>query len=165
MVQNISKDKLLTLYIKENQESFYRLAYSYVKSSDTALDLVQDAIVKALQKRETLKNEEYLKTWFYRILINECLMYIRKNKKIVYINDLEDYIPNDSFIDNHDDVEQLYNAIEELEPNLKTIVLLRFFEDMKLSEIAKITNTNLNTVKSRLYKALNLLRLKVEDFQ
>ena len=92
-------------------------------------------------------------------------MYIRKNKRIVYINDLEEYIPNDSFIDNHDDVEQLYNAIEELETNLKTIVLLRFFEDMKLCEIANITNTNLNTVKSRLYKALNLLRLKVEDFQ
>lgn len=163
---DMSKDKLLTLYIKENQESFYRVAYSYVKNSDTALDLVQDAIVKALQKRSTLKNEDYLRTWFYRILINECLMYLRKNKKIVYLNDLEEYVPNDdNCTDNQYDIQELYNAIEQLEPNLKTIILLRFFEDMKLDEIAKVTNTNLNTVKSRLYKALNLLKLKVEDYQ
>ncbi|MEG0979158.1 MAG: RNA polymerase sigma factor [Oscillospiraceae bacterium] len=161
---DISKDKSLTLFIKENQNSFYRVAYSYVKNPDTALDLVQDAIVKALQKRDTLKKEEYIKTWFYRILINECLMHLRKNKKIVFLNDMYDYDPVDNSTYNQDDVHELYKAIENLEPKLKTIIILRFFEDLKIEEIAKITDSNVNTVKSRLYKALNILKLKVEDY-
>lgn len=167
-MSDISMEKLLTLYIKENQESFYRVAYSYVKDTNTALDVIQEAIIKALKNRNTLKNEEYLKTWFYRILINECLMHIRKNKKITYLDNIDEYSPvrdENNDIDNFDDMQVLYNAIEKLEPNLKTIIILRFFEDMKIEEIAKVTNTNLNTVKSRLYKALKILRISIEDLE
>lgn len=57
----------------------------------------------------------------------------------------------------------LYKAIDELNPKLKTIIILRFFEDMKLEDIANITHTNVNTVKSRLYKALHLLKINLED--
>ncbi len=167
-MSDISMEKLLTLYIKENQESFYRVAYSYVKDTNTALDVIQEAIIKALKNRNTLKNEEYLKTWFYRILINECLMHIRKNKKITYLDNIDECSPirdESNDIDNFDDMQVLYNAIKKLEPNLKTIIILRFFEDMKIEEIAKVTNTNLNTVKSRLYKALKILRISIEDLE
>lgn len=162
---DFSNEITLTHFIKENQDSFYRVAYSYVKNSDTALDLVHDAIVKAIQKKSSLKNDDHFKTWFYRILINECLMYIRKNNKIVYLEDLESYTPSESSTYKQDDVQEIYDAIEKLEPNLKTIIILRFFEDLKIEDIAKITNTNVNTVKSRLYKALNLLRLEVKDLE
>ena len=56
-----------------------------------------------------------------------------------------------------------YEAIEQLNPDLKTVVILRFFEDLKFEDIAKITKTNINTVKSRLYKALKLLRVSIEE--
>lgn len=65
-------------FIRENQQQFYRLAFSYVRDSETAMDLVQDAIVKAIQNMHTLRQPDRLKTWFYRILVNECLMYLRK---------------------------------------------------------------------------------------
>lgn len=167
-MSDTSMDKNLTLYIQENQASFYRVAYSYVKDTDTAFDIIQEAIIKALKNRKTLKNGEYLKTWFYRILINECLMYIRKNKKIIFLDNIEDYMPvcdDNNYIDKFDDMQVLYSAIEKLEPNLKTIIILRFFEDMKLEEIAKVTNTKLSTVKSRLYKALDILRIDINDLQ
>ena len=51
-----------------------------------------------------------------------------------------------------------------LEPKLKMIIILRFFEDMKIEEIAKITRTNTNTVKTRLYKALKILKMNMEEF-
>ena len=57
----------LSDYIVAHQEEFYRLAYSYVKNRDAALDVVQESIVKALAKSDTLRRPEYLKTWFYRI--------------------------------------------------------------------------------------------------
>lgn len=56
-----------------------------------------------------------------------------------------------------DDREALQQAIDRLSPKLKTVVLLRFYEEMQLSEIAEITGTNLSTVKSRLYKGLKKL--------
>ena len=145
-------------FIRENQQQFYRLAFSYVRDNETAMDLVQDAIVKAIQNMHTLRQPDRLKTWFYRILVNECLMYLRKNRKLLPIQSLEQELaaPEQG---NQD----LHEAISQLPPHLRTIILLRFFEDMKLEEIARITRTNLSTVKSRLYKALKLLRLEMED--
>ena len=58
---------------------------------------------------------------------------------------------------------QLYEKINNLKPKLKTVILLRFFEDLKLSEIAQVTKTNENTVKSRLYQALNQLKVEWEE--
>ena len=58
---------------------------------------------------------------------------------------------------------EMLSLIEKLEPELKTIIFLRFYEEMKLEEIAKVTETNLSTVKSRLYRALRLLRLEIAE--
>ena len=55
----------------------------------------------------------------------------------------------------------LYKAIDSLKPKLKTVIILRFFEDKSLAEISKITNSNLSTVKTRLYKALKELKVKI----
>ena len=69
---------ILIDYVKENQEKLYRIAFSYSKDEDASLDIVQEAIAKALKNINKLKEEKYLKTWFYRILINECLQDIKK---------------------------------------------------------------------------------------
>lgn len=148
-------------YLEENQERFYRIAFSYVKNRETAMDLVQDAIVKAFLNFSSLKKKEYVRTWFYRILVNECLMYLRKNR-LLFLQDFEEQIELPHSDKNFEAIE-LYEAIEQLNPDLKTVVILRFFEDLKFEEIAKITKTNINTVKSRLYKALKLLRVSIEE--
>lgn len=75
--------EILINYIKENEDKFYRIAFSYSENEEAALDIVQESIVKSLNHINKLKNEEYVKTWFYRILINECLQYIKKNKRII----------------------------------------------------------------------------------
>ncbi len=154
---NISQDEFAG-FVHENQHKFYRLAYSYVKNRDEALDLVQEAVVRALQKLSALRQPEYMKTWFYRILVNECLMYLRK-RKIVNLP-YEDELLSESVSTDLSSLEML-SCIEKLEPKLKTVVFLRFYEDMKLEEIANVTETNLSTVKSRLYRALKLLRLEI----
>ena len=146
----------LTDYIVAHQEDFYRLAYSYVKNRDAALDVVQESIVKALAKADTVRRPEYIKTWFYRILLNESMNHYRRNKRLV---PLEDSVA-DGPAPAGDPAERLdlYAAIDRLDPKEQAIIRLRFFEDMKLEEIARITGVNLNTVKSRLYKSLRKLR-------
>ena len=149
--------EILIDYVKNNQEKLYRIAFSYSKNEESALDIVQEAITRALKNIDKLKEEKYVKTWFYKILINECLQYIKKNKRIITceLQEIEDKIEwNDDI--NIDDIE-LYKHIQNLNVKLRTVIILRFFEDMKIDEIARITKTNVNTVKSRLYKALKEL--------
>ena len=67
-------------YIEAHQDSFYRVAFTYVKDRDAALDVVQNAVVQALTHIHTLREPAYMRTWFYRILVNEGLGYLRKNK-------------------------------------------------------------------------------------
>ena len=146
----------LNAYIVSHQEDFYRLAFSYVKNRDAALDVVQESIVRALSKSDSLRQPEYLKTWFYRILLNESMNHYRRNKRLV---PLEDSVA-DGPAPAGDPAERLdlYAAIDRLDPKERAIIRLRFFEDMKLEEISRITGVNLNTVKSRLYKSLRKLR-------
>ena len=70
--------EVLIDYVKNNQEKLYRIAFSYSKNEEAALDIVQESIVKALKNISSLKEEKYVKTWFFRILINESLQYIKK---------------------------------------------------------------------------------------
>lgn len=154
--------EILIEYIKENQEKLYRIAFSYSKNEEAALDIVQEAITKALKNINKLREESYIKTWLYRILINESLQYIRKNKRILTceLETIENKIDyNVDFAEGLD----VYKHVQKLNEKLKTVIILRFFEDMKISEIAKITKTNESTVKSRLYKGLKELKRLIEE--
>lgn len=154
------KEKELKKYIVDNKESLYRFAYSYAKKQDDALDIVHDSICKSLTKIDTLKDIGNIKPWIYKIISNCAIDYIRKNKKYVINNDLnlDDSISYDTY-ENID----LQKALDELPEKYKTIVILRYFEDMKISEIAQVLDENTNTIKTRLYKALNKLKLKLSD--
>ena len=148
--------QMLTSYIVAHQEEFYRLAYSHVKNRDAALDVVQESIVKALSKYHSLRRPEFLKTWFYRILLNESMNYYRHHRRLASLDD-----SLQTLTAAQEDTAarlDLHAAIDRLTPQEQTIIRLRFFHDMKLEEIARITGTNLNTVKSRLYKSLHKLR-------
>lgn len=149
----------LVALIQTNQERFYRIAYTYVKNREDALDLVHDAVVKALQSCPALKNPAYMRTWFYRILINESLSFLRKRKNVLSWEEIPAQAAPGARQEEYID---LYAAIDKLPADLKTVVILRFFEDMKLEAIADITSANLNTTKSRLYRALKLLKLDME---
>ena len=154
--------EILIEYIKDNQEKLYRIAFSYSKNEEAALDIVQEAITKALKNINKLSEESYIKTWFYRILINESLQYIRKNKRILSyeLEAIENKVDcNVDFAEGLD----VYKYVQDLNEKLKTVIILRFFEDMKISEIAKITKTNESTVKSRLYKGLKELKRLIEE--
>jgi len=151
-------------YLKNNQDKLYRVAFSYSKNEEAALDIVQEAILKALKNINKLKEVEYVKTWFYRILINECLQYIKKNKRMItcQLQEIEGQIEwNDDIIFEGIDV---YKHIQDLNEKLKTVIILRFFEDMKIEEIALVTKTNVNTVKSRLYKGLEKLKKSIKTY-
>lgn len=157
-----AKETLIN-YVKDNQEKLYRIAFSYSKNEEAALDIVQEAITKALKNMNKLREEQYVKSWFYRILINESLDYVKKNKKILTC-ELEEIENKINWSDNINlEGIDIYKHVQNLNDKLKTVILLRFFEDMKIEDIARVTKTNVNTVKSRLYRGLEELRKFIHD--
>ena len=151
----------ITAYIIENQNKFYRLAYSYVRNREDALDVVQNAVCSALEHYQTLRSQEAIRTWFYRILVNECLMILR-NRKQTFTEDenLEAASYEEQGFERWDD---LYDSIGRLEPDTQMIIKLRFFEELPLKEIAQIMEMNLSTVKAKLYRGLKWLKVNVQE--
>src|SRR5690606_20024130 len=109
-----------------------------------------------------LDEEKYMKTWFYRIIVNTAIDFIRKHQRMFIMDDeiLESHLP--SLEDDVTDFD-LQEAVDHLPPTYKTIIILRFFEDLKIDEIADITGDNVNTVKTRLYAALRKLRVEMRE--
>ncbi len=158
----VSLAEQITDYIIKNKERHYRLAYSYVKNADDALEVVQESIYKAISTMDSLKTPDYLNTWFYRIIVNTAIDLLRKRKKVVVMDDetLSHY--DLSTVDHYADID-LHKALEDLPIQYRSIIVLRFFEDLKIEEIATVLDENVNTVKTRLYKALRMLRVQMDD--
>ncbi|WP_024620073.1 RNA polymerase sigma factor [Metaclostridioides mangenotii] len=149
-------------YIIENKNSFYRVAYSYTKNEDDALDVVQESIYKALYSVDNLQDINYINTWFYKILIRTSIDNIRKNARYKNLVSTELPLDQDGVYDKYTDID-LRKALEELPVEYKSILLLRFFEDLKIEEVAEILDENVNTVKTRLYTALKKLKYKIKE--
>ena len=157
----ILKRKKVEKYIIENREYYYRLAYSYVKNEADTLDVIQESIIKALISIESLKEIEKVKSWFYKIVIRTSIDYIIKNKKYNDMIDISEII-NNGKSDQYKDLD-LYKALDELDETYKTIIILRYFEDMKINDIADILDENPNTVKTRLYAGLKKLKIDIGE--
>ena len=147
-------------YVIRYKENIYRLAFSYVKNVDDALDIVQESIYKAISSMDSLKNPDYIKTWFYRIVVNTSLDFLRKKKKVNIVEE-EVLINLDSGVVDEYENFDLQCALDNLPDNCRTIIILKYFEDLKINEIAEILNENTNTIKTRLYKSLKMLRINM----
>ena len=154
--QHLDNRRILTEYILASQADFYRLAYSYVKDRDAALDVVQESIVKALTKADSLRNPEHVKTWFYRILVNESINWYRRGQRLVPLADRLDQEAAPEL--DHGARLDLYDAMERLNEKERTVVRLRYFEDLKLEEVARVTGVTLSTDSAPLYKGLRHLK-------
>ena len=159
--KSANKDLLETILLKK-YDQYYRLAYSYVHNDADACDIVQNGAYKALRGSGTLKNAAYAETWVYRIMLNECFRHLRQTRKYSYESMQETGFELSYTEDNCDKID-LRRALDALQEKDKAVVILRYFEDRKLEEIADILEENVNTVKSRLYRSIKKLRDHLED--
>lgn len=151
------KEALVRSILLENYQSYYRLALSYVHQEADAMDIVQEGAYKAMRKAGSLQEERFAGTWVYRIMINTAKDYVKK-----YRQDYE--VLNENMMDTkaYDPDMDLREAVDKLPLQEKTLIILRFYEDKPLAEIAEILQENLSTVKSRLYRTLEKLRKELD---
>ena len=153
------RQEALTAFLIEEQTRSYRLAYSYLKNREEALDAVQTAVCRALEKRDSLREPEAVRAWFYHILVTTCMDQLRRQKRVTLLppelldtGSYEDPLPDAS----------LAQRVDALSVEIGTIIKLRFYEELSLREISTVTGWNLNTVKTRLYSGLKKLRIELE---
>lgn len=151
----------LEQYCIDNRDKFYRLAYSYVRNQEDALDIVSESILKALTNKKKIKDKEAVKTWLYRIIVNTSLDFLRKEKKDLQIIKDKEAAETWGF-DEYLNID-LQNAMDILPDSHRIIIILRFFEDMKIENIALLLDENVNTIKSRLYSSLKKLRIQMDE--
>lgn len=163
MITTDAKYELVVSCITENQDSLYRLAYSYTRERHSALDIVQNSVLRALEGYEKLRDTGAVKPWLFRIVVNEANRYMAKNKREIPSEPSE--LPEEAYIEKayeKGDGNAVFEAVLHLPEDMKTVVILRYFEDMSLKEIAEATDTALSTVKSRLYAAHRRLEKTLE---
>lgn len=153
-----NKVYLIEETLLKNYNTYYKLAFSYVHNDTDAMDIVQESAYKAIKNANKLKDNKYVNTWIYKIVINQCKTFLSKNKYIQQdINDI-----NIPFSDKYENID-LKNALKTLDNDEKAIIILRFFEDLKIEDIASILDINVNTVKTKLYRCLKKLESIIEE--
>ena len=155
-------ESLFVSFIRANKERFYYLAYSYTKNEQDALDVVQDSIQKALLSLSTLKDEQHMKSWFYKIVVRTAIDFLRKHKRLQVMDHEKLVVISPQQTDTYDNID-LTGALNNLSRSYREVIILRYFEDLKIEDVAHVLDINVNTAKSRLYKALRLLRIELQD--
>lgn len=144
-----------------HQEYLYRLAYMYTKNEQDALDAVQECAMRAMISMDKLREPEYFKTWITRILINSIYLAQKKRKNNSPFEEYSEAAPEPSVsIEERTD---LYDAIDLLPPTYKTVVILQYFQGMKINEIAQVMSIPVGSVKAYLFRAKESLRNQLED--
>lgn len=147
------EEQVLLLY-----PAMYRLAFAYVKNRDDAMDVVQESACKAIAGADALKNGDASRSWLFRITVNAALDILRRRGRETAAQEL----PETGREDAYRDLDTL-RALDALDERERTVVVLRFFEDLKLQEIADVTGENLNTVKTILYRSLKKLKIRLTE--
>ena len=157
------KENYIEQIILENYNRYYQLAYSYVHNEADDSDIVQNGAYRALRSSHTLQNKEYAKTWLYRIMLNEIFRYLKQPKFMSYEVLQEEQEKDIKYVEDSYSNVDLQRALDLLSMQDKAVIIMKYFEDKKLEEIADILNENVNTVKSRLYRGMKKLRMKLSD--
>lgn len=152
------KEDIISKLLINNYDKYYHIAYSYAQNKNDAQDIVQEGAYKAIYNSKKLRQVKYADTWICKIIINEAIKYIKKNRfnwDRDIVNEMKDEKDVFEIEDNKIELKQALNKLTDKE---RAVIVLRYFEEMSLNDVAYILGENLSTVKSRIYRALEKLK-------
>ncbi|ADY55464.1 RNA polymerase, sigma-24 subunit, ECF subfamily [Syntrophobotulus glycolicus DSM 8271] len=143
--------------------ALYRVARGILDSDFDAADAIQETVISAYTHIGALNKDEYFKTWLIRILINECKKILRKSRQTIFMETVTDQ----AVLDHYPSDNAASDFVNRLDWELRQVIVLYYYEDFRVSEIARILRIPQGTVKSRLARArgklLNLMSVKGEE--
>lgn len=144
------------ILIKNNKEYLYKMAFLYVKDEQDALEVIHETVYRAFLNIEKLKKAKFFNTWITRILINVSIDFLKKKGKNEMLDESTPIIKERCEISTEEKLD-LYNAIDLLNDNYKTVIIMMYFNDMKIKDISKVMEIPENTVKTYLRRAKQAL--------
>lgn len=146
-----------TELVKLHKVSLYKIAYSYVKDEQKAMDILQEATYKGLINIKKLNNPQFFKTWITKILINVAIDYTKKDANVLYLDEKMPLVAKSDTVTVEEKVD-LYDAIDRLRDKYKMAIILKYFNDMTDEQISDKMGIPVNTVKSYLRRAKDELK-------
>ncbi len=141
---------------KNNKEYLYKMAFLYVKDEQDALEVIHETVYRAFLNIEKLKKAKFFNTWITRILINVSIDFLKKKGKNEMLDESTPIRKERCEISTEEKLD-LYNAIDLLNDNYKTVIIMMYFNDMKIKDISKVMEIPENTVKTYLRRAKQAL--------
>lgn len=146
--------------VTDREQTLYRVARSMLRSEADQQDAVQEAVLKAWAKRNTLREEQYFATWLVRILINECKSIHQKQSRLVLMATWAEDSLGESHTDTRGELDAMLDTLPE---RLRLPVVLHYVEGFPLKDIASMLRCPQGTIKKRLFDARKALRLELEQ--
>lgn len=156
----MTKEKLGALII-DSERHMYVTARSILSEDEDCADAIQETIVRAFSKINSLKQDAYAKTWLIRILINECYNVLRQKSRQIPM-DMETEMAGKVAAESQD-YSDLYRAVSRLQEELKLPVVLYYGEDFSVREIAQVLEISEGAVQKRLARARQKLKRILES--
>lgn len=170
VLETEDKLELIDEIMNKHGQEILRLVYSYVNNKEVAEDLTQDIFIKCFKALHTYNRKSQVKTWLWRIAINHCKDFLKSwyNKNVIIseeeptTNRTNKEMVEEVVIQKEEDG-QLITAIMTLPIKYREVIYLYYYEELLIKEIAVLTEVSGNTVKTRLRRAKELLKERLED--
>ena len=164
------KEALIDEIMNKYGQEILQLVYSYVNNKEVSEDLTQDIFVKCYKSLHTYKGKSKLRTWLWRIAINHCKDYIKSwyNKKVIVAENESTYtgVQKESVeqkVIQNDEDRRLASAVMNLPIKYREVIYLFYFEELPIKDIAMVIEVKENTIKTRLKRAKELLKKRLEE--
>lgn len=152
--------KSFSQIIMQVKDHAYRIAFCYLKNEEDSMDAVSDAVEKAFINLRKLKQPQYFKTWFIRIVINECKLQLRGKEKVTALAD-HLYLNKDQ-LESREEKLDLQCCLIELPALERVMIYLKYYMGYTLDEIAEMMDISSGTVRTKIYGSLKILKSKLE---
>lgn len=156
----ISQEQFDFVY-KEYAKELLQIAYGYTKNKEDSIDIMQNAYIAVLESNKRFESNEHIKYFLIRVTINESINFVKSysKKKVLCNNDIIMNIPETKKDELPYDISEIVNILPE---KYKTIIVLYYYDGMKIKDITKVLKMKESAVKKRLERARNLVKEIIE---
>lgn len=158
--------------IHRHKDRIYRLIYRMLRDIEPVDDIAQEVFLKAYSNIHKFQRKASFSTWLTKITINQCISRLRSRKRLrlfsteLFSGQHQDHLPDKIYesVEKAEKYSKVHQAIDQLSPKRKAVIILYYLEDRPCEEMADILNCSIGTVKSRLFHARKELKKRLEPY-
>ncbi len=149
----LEKEQAFQEIFKANSKKIYHLCLGYTGDNDSANDLLQETFLKVWQNLDKFRNQAMISTWIYRIAVNTCLTYLKKEKRAAKDELTPNIIENkaEEVSEKNEQVETLYKCIAQLDEN-ERIIITMVMDEIPYPEIAEISGISEGNLRVKIHR-------------